>query len=123
MSIFVPPIDIGARQTMVMECDVQQNTETGSDGFGQPLPAVWSTVRQVRCFVWSKSRTFALDEKRTAMVEEIHAVFPRYAVVVEADRLGDVRDRYGAVRFAGPLEIRTLQKRDTHLECVLRKIE
>ena len=123
MSVFVPPSDVLARTTMTMEADRQENTETGTDGFGSPLPPVWSTVGKMRCLIWSWNRVVALDEKRTALIEEIHGVFKRDEDISENDRIGEVRDRYGSVRFAGPLGIRTLQIRDTHKEAILRRIE
>jgi len=106
-----------------MEATLQRNTETGSDAFNQPLPPVWSTVATIRCSAWSRSRLVALDNGKTALVEEIRAMFGKNSGVLETDRIGQVTDRWGLAIFAGPLEIRTLQERATHIECLLRRIE
>lgn len=108
---------------MTMRADVQNNTATGADSYGQPDIPVWAVKATVACLVWTKVRREVIDGDKTALVEDIRAIIPADAAVVEADRISNVKDRAGTVLFAGPLAIDTIQKRRDHLELALRRVQ
>lgn len=108
---------------MTMRLDVEQNTAAGTDAFGHPVIPVWAAKATESGIVWTKARREILDGDKTALVEDIRALVPLGANVVETDRIANVKDRLGVVLFAGPLAIDTIQRRREHLELALRRIE
>jgi hypothetical protein len=114
---------LSARQAMTMRADLENNTASGTDAYGNPIPPVWATYATVACRVYSKVRNEVIDEDKTALIETIRALFPLNADVSESYRIANVKDRLGTVLFAGPLAIQTIQRRKDHKEAMLERIQ
>lgn len=115
---------MGARSAMTMRALIEEDTAGGPDPYGHPLASSWSTkLTDVACRVYSKTRREVIDGDKTALVEDIRAIFPLTTNVIELNRLLNVKDRLGATLFAGPLSIDTLTRRRDHLEAALRRVQ
>jgi len=104
---------------MTMRAEIERNTATATDSYGGPVPAVYEAHGTVACFVWSTQRRQVLDGDKTALVEDLRALFPLRADVREGDRIAQVTDRRGRLIRAGKLRIETLTHKHRHLEAGL----
>ena len=105
---------------MTMRATVQKDAATARDAYGGKLPADWQPKATVPCFAWSKVREEQIDAERSVVMQHARMMLPLDAAVVETDRVLEVRDRIGALLFAGPFDIRGLERRVTHVEASLR---
>lgn len=106
---------------MVMRAVVERNSASAIDAHGLPVAAVYATHEVIPCRVWAKTRTEIVDGNKTVTVEMISGIFPSDADITEADRIVNVNNRLGATLYPGPLQIKTLQRMDNHLQAVLEK--
>lgn len=113
---------IGGRLTM--RALLERNAEQGEDSWGQPLPPELAVVAEaLPCFVWSTSSRELIDGQKTAMVEDMRALFAPSADVREHDEIARVTDRQGAVIVPGRLRIEgPVQRKHGHQEAMLRRI-
>lgn len=111
------------RQAMIMRADIQNNTAVTVDAYGNPVPPVWASLSTVACIAYTKVRKEVIDGDKIVLVEDLKALFPLASGVIEAHRIANIKDRLGAVLFAGPLQIRTIQRRRDHLEASLDRIQ
>lgn len=108
---------------LTMRAQLQRNSATGTDPRGQPLPAVWTTIGTLRCFIWSKASRELVDGDKTAMVEDVRGLFALGTDLRDGDRLVSVTDLGGTVLIPGPLAVEgPSQHKHTHLEAALRRI-
>ena len=112
-----------ARLQMTMRAFVERNGTVTSDVYGHPDTPSFSTHATIACRAWSPSRREINDTKKIALVEEIRCAMPLDADVTEDDRISSIQDRLGVTIWGGPLRIDTIQKKHTHLEMDLRRIE
>ena len=108
---------------MIMRADIQNNTAVTTDAYGNPIPAVWAALSTIPCAAFTKVRREVIDGNKIVLVEDLKALFPLNAVVIEDYRIANIKDRLGVVLFAGPLNIRTIQRRRNHLEVLLDRIQ
>ena len=108
---------------MTMRADIQNNTAVTTDAYGNPIPPVWAALSTIACLAYTKIRKEIIDGNKIVLVEDLKALFPLKAVVIEAHRIANIKDRLGVVLFAGPLSIRTIQRRRNHLEITLDRIQ
>lgn len=112
---------IGGRLTM--RAIVQRDTATGKDAWGQPVPSTWATVATLRCFVWSNQSRELIDGDKTAMVEDMRAMFALGADIAQDDEISAVTDALGNVNIPGRLKVDgPVQRKHTHLEAALRRV-
>lgn len=114
-----------ARSAMKHRAVIERNTATDTDPDGQPVAPSWEPWLQLPCRAYTKMRKEVLDGDKTAMVEDLKALF---SLESEADlsedcRIENILDRRGTVLFAGPIDILTIQRRDNHLETSLDRIQ
>lgn len=104
---------------------IERNAEAGTDPDGHPLPSIWEPYLTLPCRAYTKMRKEVIDGDKTAMIEDIKALFPLEANedLSEDYRIAKITDRLGAVLFAGPLDILTVQRRSNHLEASLDRIQ
>ncbi len=114
---------MSVRQAMIHRAFLENNTASTTDDYGNPVAPTWATLATVACRVYSKMRREVIDGDKTALVEDIRALFPKGADVDEDYRIANVKDRLGVVLFAGPLYIDTLVKRPDHQEAMLNRIQ
>ena len=111
-----------SRSRMTMRAAIERNTESGTDADNNPLPPVFAAVATVPCFVWSRSRREVEDGTKTAIVEDLRAIFPLASNVAERDEIASVTDRRGAVLLAGRFRVEALQRKHRHLEAMLLQV-
>lgn len=106
---------------MTMRAVVRRNAATGTDAHGHPVAPSYAAHATIPCRVWSRSRSAIEDGDKAVTVEILRAIFPLDADVREDDQIVNVNNRLGTTLFAGPLDIRTLQRMDNHQAAVLRR--
>ena len=113
---------IGGRLTM--RAAVERNVNPGKDPWGQPLPPDYQPVGDPQpCFVWSTSTRELVDGNKTAMIEDMRALFALDADIAPADEIAAVTDRRGATMIPGRLKVEgPIQRKHTHLEAALKRI-
>lgn len=112
-----------SRGTMTMRADVERNTASGTDAHGHPVAPVFTALATLPCFVWSTARREVADGGKTALVEDLRAMFPLGADVAEGDEIAKVTDRQGTVLLTGRLRIAALQRKHRHLEAALDRVQ
>lgn len=110
---------MGARSAMTHRADIQQNTATAVDDYGNPVPPVWETHSTMPCRAYTKVRKEVVDGDKIVLVEDLKALFSLNSGVSESYRIANITDRLGTVLFSGPLDILTVQRRGNHLEASL----
>jgi hypothetical protein len=112
---------IGGRLTM--RAIVQRNQSTGKDAWGGPVAATWATIGTRRCFAYSNTSRELLDGDKTAMIEDLRAMFALGADITENDEITAITDARGNVIIAGRLKVEgPVQRKHTHLEAALKRI-
>lgn len=113
---------IGGRLTM--RAVLERNIAAGEDGWGQPVPPDFQPVGDpLACFVWSKTSRELVDGQKTAMVEDMRAIFALGADVRDADEIASVTNRRGEEIIPGRLKIDgPAQRKHTHIEVALKRI-
>ena len=106
-----------------MRADIERNTASGTDAHGGPVAPVFTAVATVPCWVWSRSRREAVDGVKTALVEDLRALFPLGADVAERDEIAKVTDRQGAELLSGRFRIEALQRKHGHVEAALLRVQ
>lgn len=108
---------------LTMRAQVERNTATGKDGWGGPVATVFAPHATLRCFVWSKVSRELTDGDKTAMIEDMRAMFALSADIGENDEIAAVTDARGNVIIAGRLRVEgPVQRKHTHLEAALKRI-
>lgn len=111
-----------SRGRMTMRAAVERNGASATDAYGHPVAPVFAAHATLACFVWSKQRREIVDGTKTAMVEDLRAVFPLGADLQEADEIASVTDRRGTELMAGRFRIDGLQRKHRHIEAALVRI-
>ena len=110
---------------LTMRATVERNTATGTDPHGNPVAPVFAEIAAspLACFVWSRSSRELVGDERTAMIEDMRALFALGADITEDDEIASVTDRQdneiipGRLRVEGPV-----QRKHTHLEAALKRV-
>jgi hypothetical protein len=92
---------------MTMRATVSRNTTTADNDWGTPaLPSfVEVSTGLVPICVWSVSKEDKSDSSKGAFIEQILALIPKGADIVERDRLV-ITDRRGQEQYEGPLYVK-----------------
>ena len=111
-------------QRLTMRAAIERNANLAADDWGQPgVPAFASTGDPVACFVWSKTSRELVDGGKTALIEDMRAMFALDADVQAGDEIASVTDRRGTVIVPGRLKVEgPVQRKHTHLEAALQRI-
>ncbi|MDA2936832.1 hypothetical protein MYX75_01030 [Acidobacteria bacterium AH-259-A15] len=108
---------------MTHRADLERDTASGADAWGNaPIPT-FTALATVKCFTWSRTRRERIDEDKTVVIEDMRTIMPLGTDVTEKDRIASIKDRAGTTIFSGPLGIAAVQKHRTHLELTLDRIE
>ena len=105
-----------------MRAEVERNTAPGDDAWGNPVAPVFTAVATLPCFVWSRARREVVDGKKTAIIEDLRAMFPLGADIAERDEIARVTDRIGTEILAGRFRIEAIQRKHRHLEAALERV-
>ena len=111
-----------ARARMTMRAEVERNTAAGTDPHGHPVAPFFTALATVPCWVWSKQARVAVDGDKTAVIEDLRALFPVSADIVEGDEIARVTDRRGAVLFGRLRVDAPPQRKVRHLEAALKRV-
>lgn len=112
---------IGGRLTM--RAVVHRDQTVSRDSWGQSEAPVWAVVGTARCFVWSNTSREVVDGDKTAMVEDMRAMFALGEDVTENDEISAVTDARGNVLIPGRLKVEgPVQRKHTHLEAALKRV-
>ena len=106
---------------MVHRAQVERNTTTAQDRFGQPAAPTWTAQETLPCRGWTTRRQAVRDGQKSVVLHDLKAAFPLSADVREGDRLTSITDRLGAVVYAGPLMVEEIVRRSTHREVRLER--
>lgn len=109
---------------LTMRAEVERNTASGTDAWGSPVaPSFTALHAALPCFVWSRSSRELVDGQKTAMIEDLRAMFAKGADIAEGDEIVSVTERDGTVIIAGRLKVEgPVQFKHSHLECALQRI-
>ena len=108
---------------LTMRAAVERNQATGTDGWGNSEAPDFQPLATLPCFVWSKQSREIVDGEKTAMVEDIRAMFALGADITEDDEISTVTNRAGAEIIPGRLKVEgPVQRKHTHLEAALKRI-
>lgn len=109
---------------LTMRALVERNQAVATDTWGQPgAPDFQSIGAPVPCFVWSEFSRELVDGQKTAMIEDMRAMFALDADVREDDEISSVTYRSGVEITPGRLKVEgPVQRKHTHLEAALRRI-
>jgi len=65
---------------MTHRATIERDTSAGTDGWGRPIPPVFTTqTNAIACRAWSKSRKHVDDSGKEVLIEDIRALFPKDA--------------------------------------------
>ncbi|MEO0589112.1 MAG: hypothetical protein AAFZ11_00980 [Pseudomonadota bacterium] len=109
---------------LTMRARVERNTATGLNAHGGPVAPVFTLLHQaLPCFVWSNTSRERVDGAKTAMIEDMRAMFAKGADIAAGDVITAVSDREGTVIIPGRLKIEGKpQFKHTHIEAALQRI-
>jgi len=108
---------------LTMRAAVERNQASGTDAWGQPVAPDFVPLATLPCFIWSNTAREVADGK-VAAIEDLRGLFALSADIAEEDEIAQVTDRRGAVIIPGRLRIEgPVQRKHTHLEAALRRID
>ena len=108
---------------MTMRADVERNTAAGTDAYGGPVAPAFTVLGTFACFVWSRQGRVITDGDKTAVVEDLRAIFPLGTDIQETDEIVSVKDRRGVEIIAGRLRVDAPpQRKHRHLEAALERV-
>ncbi len=113
---------------MVNRATVQRNTETGTDGHGNPLEPVWAAHCILPCLVYNDGKTLTIDGDKTATVEALRIAFPLTinglnADITQADRITAIKDLKGCTLYDQNYLIKQKTRKYDHYEADLKAVE
>lgn len=94
---------------MTMRAVVSRDTDRPTTGWGHPEPPQRTESHTIPCKAWVKTRVETRSEGKEAVIEDLRARVPAGADILEGDAI-EIRDRLGAVLYAGPIEVRTVTR-------------
>lgn len=113
---------MSARRRMTMRAVIERDTATGEDDFGQPVKPDFTPLATIPCWAWSKQRRERVDGNKSALIEDLRALFPLDADVLAGDEIVNITDRRGRVLVAGRIQIETMQRKHDHQEAGLERV-
>ena len=111
-------------QRLTMRAAVGRDQATGEDAWGgKSAPNFVPLHAALPCFVYSKSSRELVDGAKTAMMEDLRAMFSTGAGITEGDVITAVCDRQGKLLIPGRLKVEGKpQYKHTHIEVALQRI-
>ena len=109
---------------LTMRAQIERNQATGKDAWNAPVAAVMTPIgAPIACFAWSDQSRELVDGQKTALVEDMRAMFAIGADIAEGDEIADITDRAGTVLHVGRWRIEgRVQFKHNHLEAALKAI-
>lgn len=95
---------------------IERDVAAGDDPWGdRPVPE-WQAQPALPCWWWTIPNTDVIDENKEVGLNRVRIGVPLSASVLRTDRVGAIRDRRGNIQLEGPMIIRDLLRKRTHLE-------
>ena len=113
----------GVRGRLSMRALVERDTASGTDAHGLPVKPVFAVQATLPCFVYSRRRLEVVDGEKSAMVEDLRAIFALGADLIEGDEISDVQDRLGVSTLSGRFQVEAIQRKHTHIEAGLLRVQ
>lgn len=109
---------------LTMRANVERNQASAKDSWGSPVAPVYASIgAALPCFVYSNKASTVSDGDKTALFEELRAMFALGADLVANDEIASVTDRRGIEIIPGRLRVMgPVQRKHTHVEAALRRI-
>lgn len=108
---------------LTMRAAVERNTATGTDPYSNPVAPVFTPLATLACFAWSNASRELVGDDRSAMIEDMRAMFALGADIAEGDEISAITDRKGNTIIAGRLRVEgPVQRKHTHLEAALKRV-
>lgn len=109
---------------LTMRARVERNIASGEDAWGGPAAPSFTVLHNaLPCFVYSSSSRELVDGAKTAMIEDLRAMFALGADLAEGDEITAVSDRAGSVIIPGRLKVEgPVQFKHNHREAALQRI-
>lgn len=106
---------------MTMRMNAQRNQSNATDADNQPVES-WDTLATIPCYAWMRTVRRVSDENKLASVVLLMVLIPSGTDITRNDRVVDITDRLGAVKFTGPYRLdNDPSRRADHLELTLRR--
>lgn len=103
--------------------DVERNQAAAKDAWGQDVQPDFQPLATLPCWAWSTATREAIDGDKTAVIEDMRAMFALAADIEEGDEIAMIADRRGNVIFPGRFRIEgEVQYKHTHKEAALKRI-
>ena len=106
-----------------MRAEVERNTAADTDAWGGPIAPVFTPLATLACFIWSRQRREVVDGDKTAVIEDLRAMFPLGSGIAERDEIARVTNRLGTEIMAGRFRIEAVQRKHRHLEAALERVQ
>lgn len=106
-----------------MRALVERDTASGTDDYGNPVKPVFTVLGTIPCWVYSRRRLEVVDGEKNALVEDLRAMFALAADIAEGDELSAVQDRLGNELLSGRFQVEAIQRKHTHLEAGLLRVQ
>lgn len=114
---------MSARSDMKMRALVEFSTSPGTDPDGHPQPVTWSTkYAAAPCLYWTTSRMERFTPNEQTVQEQVRIIFPLDLIVNEGDRVADITDRRGNILTSHAYNIRSVEYKVSHQECLLEAV-
>lgn len=111
-----------ARNQMTYRATVQRDAAAGTDDWGQAVQPDYQPHGTFDCRVWSRQRRELVGDDRTAVVEDLRAMFPLGSDLQNRDRITALADRRGDTVLPGAFLIGPLQLKGDHIEAALERV-
>ncbi|PYE86909.1 hypothetical protein [Phyllobacterium leguminum] len=103
---------------------VERNVAVTDDPWGNPVPPDFQPLGTFKCFFWSKQSREAVDGDKTAMIEDLRALFALDADLREDDEISAITDARGNALVAGRVRVDgPVQYKHTHMEAALKRVD
>lgn len=112
-----------SRGRMTMRADVERDTASGTDAYGGPVKPTFTTLATIPCFIYSKTRREIVDGDKSALVEDLRALFALDADIAEGDEIAAITGRLGVTTMTGRFQIEAIQRKHRHLEASLLRVQ
>ncbi len=105
-----------------MRALVERDTSTDVDAYGHKVKPAFTVLATLPCFVWSRQRREVVDGSKTAIIEDLRAMFALGADVQAGDKITSIKNRRGTEIMAGEFMIEPPQFKHDHQEAALERI-
>ena len=108
---------------LTMRALVERDQASGTDAWGNPVAPDFQPLATLPCFVWSNQSRELVDGDKTAMIEDMRALFALDADITENDEISSVTNRQDVEIIPGRLKVEgPVQRKHTHQEAALKRI-